>query len=249
MTVTDQEIVGGDDIEVEAATVETDGTEPEDDGTEEDAPSTHAVFAGDEGSLDLEVRRALVVLMKHRFITSRSHPKEWRTVVVERQTIASRLNDLLLELKVDPEREVAYKRPVTSDTGVREFPTLLHDTTWPREETALLVYLRVRARAEQSRGEPVTRVSQTELLDYLRENRPPSATDQVKEERRAERAVGVLRTAGLLEKTGEDGVFRISPAVETMLPMTVLTELLRWLTVRNESGPTHEEEVSMEAQS
>jgi len=247
VTVTEHEPDGSDDLNVEAAAVDVDAETA--DEAEGDAPSTHAVFAGDEGSLDLEVRRALVVLMKHRFITSRSHPKEWRTVAAHRQTIAGRLNDLLLELKVDPEREVAYKRPVTSDTGAREFPTLLHDTVWPREETALLVYLRVRARAEQSRGEPVTRVSQAELLAYLRENRPPSATDQVKEERRAERAVAVLKTAGLLEKTAEDGVFRISPAVETMLPMTVLTDLLSWLTVRNESGPMSDEEAAREAQS
>lgn len=214
-----------------------------------DAPeqSTHALFDGDEGGLEADQRRALVVLLKNRFITSHSNPKEWRTIVASRQVLAARLNDLFLELRLDLEREVAYKRPVTSDTGVREFPTLLHDTVWPREETALLVYLRVRARTEQARGETFARVSQAELLEYLKENRPASATDQVKEERRAERAVAALAKAGLLEKTGEDGVFGISAAIETMLPMQVLTELLGWLTVRNESGTSADEETTTEA--
>ena len=33
-------------------------------------------------------------------------------------------------------------------------------------------------------------------------------------------------------KTDEDGVFRISPAIEPMLPVTTLNDLLTWLNVR-----------------
>lgn len=201
-------------------------------------PSTHALFDGDEGGLELDERRALVVLLKNRFITSESHPREWKTIVDSRQVIARQLNNLFLELKLDPKREVAYKRPVTSDTGGRDFPTLVHDTIWQREETALLVFLRVRARNDEVRGEVQSRVSQAEMLDYLRENRPDSATNQVSDDRRADRAITALKGAGLLAKTSDDAVFRISPAIEPMLPMPTLNNLLTWLTVRTESEPT-----------
>jgi len=194
-----------------------------------DEQSTHAYFDGDEGGMELDERRALVVLLKNRFITSESHPREWKTITMSRQIINSRLNDLFLELVVSTDREAAYKRPVSHS---REFPTLLHDTAWQREETALLVYLRVRARSEQARGEAHVRVSQTELIDYLRDNRPESATDQVMDERRASRAIASLKTAGLLIKTIEDGVFRVSPAIEPMLPVSTLNSLLTWLNVR-----------------
>ncbi|MFF1876524.1 DUF4194 domain-containing protein [Leifsonia sp. NPDC058230] len=196
--------------------------------------STHALFDGDEGGLELDERRALVVLLKNRFITSESHPREWRAIVKSRQAISERLNDLFLELVISPEREVAYKRAAT---GSREFPTLLHDTSWQREETALLVYLRVRARNEQARGEAHARVSHTELLEYLRENRPDSATNRVADDRRGGRAIEALKSAGLLVKTDEDGVFRISPAIEPMLPATALNNLLAWLNVRTASEP------------
>lgn len=201
-------------------------------------PSTHALFDGDEGGLELDERRALVVLLKNRFITSESHPREWKTIVTSRQVIARELNNLFLELKFDPKREVAYKRPVVSDTGGRDFPTLVHDTIWQREETALLVFLRVRARNDEVRGEMQSRISQAEMLEYLRENRPESATNQVSDDRRADRAITALKSAGLLVRTKEDGVFRISPAIEPMLPMPTLNNLLTWLTVRTEQVST-----------
>ena len=225
--------VSVEDLSVEELSVDEDAST----GNEDAEPaSTDALFVGDEGGLELDERRALVVLLKNRFITSESHPKEWKTVVASRQTIARRLNDLFLELEFDAKREVAYKRPVTSDTGGRDFPTLVHDTIWQREETALLVFLRVRARNDEVRGEMRSRVSEAEMLEYLRENRPDSATNQVSDDRRADRAINALKGAGLLMKTGEDGEFRISPAIEPMLPAPVLNNLLTWLNVRTESG-------------
>lgn len=211
--------------------------EQADEAEDADPASTHALFDGDEGGLELDERRALVVLLKNRFITSESHPREWRTIVASQQVIRQRLNDLFLELVISPEREVAFKRPVA---GSREVPTLLHDTIWQREETALLVYLRVRSRNEQARGEAHARVSHAELLDHLRDNRPDSATNQVGDERRGERAIAALKSAGLLVKTDEDDVFRISPAIEPMLPVTALKSLLTWLNVRIAGEPDEE---------
>lgn len=209
-----------------------------------DPRSSHAEFDGDEGALRLEERRALVVLLKNRFITSESHSREWQVIVASRQVIAERLNDLFLELVISPEREVAFKRPV-GESG--EFPTLLHDTAWQREETALLVFLRVRSRSEQSRGEVHARVSHAELVEYLRENRPDSATNRVADDSRANRAIEALTRAGLLVKTAEDGVFRISPAIEPMLPVAVLNNLLTWLNMRTAGGPDDDEDSSTEA--
>lgn len=215
-----------------------------------ESASTHALFEGDQGGLDPDERRALVVLLKYRFITSESHPREWRALMGSRQEIGKRLNDMFLELKIDTGREVAYKRPATSDTGGRDFPTLVHDTIWQREETALLVFLRVRARNDEARGELQSRVSEVEMLEYLRENRPESATNQVSDDRRADRAINALKSAGLLMKTDEDGEFRISPAIEPMLPAPVLNNLLTWLKVRTESdaptGPEADNELTVE---
>lgn len=234
---------GTDEDSVEEFSVDEDANTSLEDS---ESASTHALFDGDEGGLELDERRALVVLLKNRFVTSESHPKEWKTIGASRQVIARRLNDLFLELKFDAKRGVAYKRPVTSDTGGRDFPTLVHDTIWQREETALLVFLRVRARNDEVRGEVQSRISEAEMLEYLRENRPESATNQVSDDRRADRAINALKSAGLLTKTGEDGELRISPAIEPMLPAPVLNNLLTWLNVRTESGASTDPETDDE---
>ncbi len=68
-------------------------------------------------------------------------------VLVEHERLLrSRLNDLFLDLQVDREREVAWKRQASSETGGR-FPTMLYDAAWSREETLVLVHLRDRLRA------------------------------------------------------------------------------------------------------
>src|SRR5674476_1591863 len=43
--------------------------------------STLALFAGDEGGLDLGQRKALVALLKQRFISARTDGPEWRALV------------------------------------------------------------------------------------------------------------------------------------------------------------------------
>ncbi|MGN7978255.1 DUF4194 domain-containing protein [Microbacterium sp. 22195] len=202
--------------------------EPEDDAES----STVAEFDGDAGGLSPEERRALVVLLKNPFITSESHPREWKAVIASGAAIGQRLNDLYLSLEVNHDREVAYKRPVTSETGSRVFPTLLYNATWQREETALLVYLRVRERNERARGEVRVRVSRSEMLEHLRENRPESATNQASDDKRAGRAIDTIKSTGLLTKTDEDGVYGISPAIEPMMPIPTLNNLLAWLTER-----------------
>lgn len=230
------------DLEEEASAVDSESVDPADLDLDSDtgdadhgvdAQSTHALFKGDEGGLELDERRALVVLLKNRFITSESHPREWRTIQTSTQEIRRRLNDLFLELVISPEREVAFKR---SASGGGEFPTLLRDTAWQREETALLVYLRVKARSEQSRGEMHARVGRSELIEYLRENRPDSATNRVADDRRADRAIDALKSAGLLVRTDDDSAFRISPAIEPMLPVSTLISLLTWLNARTAVG-------------
>ncbi len=187
------------------------------------------VFAGDTGALELAARRALVTLLKHRFITASSHPRDWRALLTHRTAIRARLNDMFLDLHLDTEREVALKRQVTPEGGGR-FPTLLHDLPWPREETALLVHLRSRARGEELAGQSRSFVERADLLDHLSSLRPPNATDHKGDTRRGERAIDALNRAGLLVGPADANRYEISPAINVILPVERLTELLESLT-------------------
>ena len=184
-----------------------------------------SLFEGDEGTLEHGVRHALVTLLKQRFVSARTHPRDWRTLVENEQVLRSRLNDLFLDLQMDREREVAWKRQAVSETGSR-FPTLLHDVAWSREETLVLVHLRDRLRSGLAGGEERVFVDVDDVLAYVASFRPPHATDESGDEKRARNAILSVAKAGLLIATGSEERYEISEAVEPLLPLELLRELL-----------------------
>lgn len=200
-----------------------------------------SLFEGDEGGLEYAQRRALVTLLKQRFISARTHPRDWTVLVEHERLIRSRLNDLFLDLQVDRAREVAWKRQATSETGSR-FPTMLYDAAWSREETLVLVHLRDRLRAGLASGDARVFVDREDIVGYVASFRPAHATDVAGDDRRARNAVASVVKAGLLIPTGTDERFEISEAVEPLIPLELLQELLEALVAANNSEVTGPEE-------
>ncbi|HTW18389.1 MAG TPA: DUF4194 domain-containing protein [Nocardioides sp.] len=202
-----------------------------------------SLFEGDEGGLEYSQRRTLVALLKQRFISARTHPRDWPVLVEHERVLRSRLNDLFLDLAIDREREVAWKRQALSETGAR-FPTLLYDAAWSREETLVLVHLRDRLRAGQSGGDARVFVDREDIVDYVASFRPPHATDEAGDEKRARNAVVSIVKSGLLIGAASDDRYEISGAVEPLLPLELLQELLESLQRVNgaEAPPEPEDE-------
>lgn len=191
-----------------------------------------SLFEGDEGGLEYAQRHALVTLLKQRFLSARTHPRDWKVLVEHERVLRSRLNDLFLDLAVDPVREVAWKRQATGEAGAR-FPTLLHDTAWSREETLVLVHLRDRLRAGLAAGDARVYLDREDILEYVESFRPAHATDEAGDEKRARNAVASIVKAGLLIGTASEDRFEISEAVEPLLPLELLQELLAALQQAN----------------
>jgi hypothetical protein len=205
--------------------------EPENDFDDLDVVADeHSVslFEGDEGGLEYAQRHTLVTLLKQRFISARTHPRDWQTLVDHERVLRSRLNDLFLDLQIDPVREVAWKRQATSETASR-FPTLLHDTAWSREETLVLVHLRDRLRAGLASGDARVYIDREDIVEYVASFRPAHATDEAGDEKRARNAVVSIVKAGLLIGSSGDDRYEISEAVEPLLPLELLQELLEAL--------------------
>jgi hypothetical protein len=219
-----------------------DGVTPVDDGLDdatgessyepegERDESTFALFEGDEGRLDEPQRRALVALLRHPYVSARTQADEWRAVLDAEHQLRSRLNDLFLELHVDRDREVAFKRQARSESTRRGFPTLLRDAPYTREETIVLVYLRMRLRADARPGPDQVVVDRAEILGHVSGFRPATATDRTRDEARVAKAIERLVTARVLLKTSDPDRFRIASVVEVLLPLERLVELDRWLT-------------------
>lgn len=195
-----------------------------------------SLFEGDEGGLEYAQRHALVTLLKQRFISARTHPRDWQVLVEHERVIRSRLNDLFLDLQVDPTREVAWKRQAFSETGGR-FPTLLHDTAWSREETLVLVHLRDRLRAGLAGGDARVYIDREDIVEYVASFRPTHATDEAGDEKRARNAVTSIVKAGLLIGSASEDRYEISEAVEPLLPLELLQELLEALQKANGTEP------------
>lgn len=207
--------------------------DPDDDlAPDELAARSVSLFEGDEGGLEHGQRHALITLLKQRFISARTHPRDWQVLVAHERLLRSRLNDLFLDLQVDRAREVAWKRQAVPETGPR-FPTLLHDTAWTREETLVLVHLRDRLRAGHAGGDARVHVDRDDLLDHVASFRPGHATDESGDEKRARNAVAAVQKAGLLIPTASEDRYEVSEAVESLLPLELLTELLAALREAN----------------
>jgi hypothetical protein len=214
--------------------------DPDDAFTAEDPDqegSTLALFEGDAGGLSLAQRRTLVALLKNRFISAEHHPAEWRVVWDDPMPIKSRLNDMFLDLHLDHQHGVAFKRQAASDSGGREFPTLLHDTSYTREETILLVFLRHRFQGERASGHEDVTVEREDLVAHVASFRPAHATNRSGDESKANNAVDNLLKARVLIKTNDTSRLRISPVIAALLPLERLHELWEWLTKENGTEP------------
>ena len=190
---------------------------PEPDLAPDDATSV-SLWEGDEGGLEHAQRLALVTLLKSRFVSARTHPRDWTVLVEHERVIRSRLNDLFLELAIDRTREVAWKRQAVSEAGAR-LPTLLYDAAWSREETLVLVHLRDRLRAGHAGGDTRVYIDRDDVLDHVATFRPAHATDEAGDEKRARNAFTSVVKAGLLIPTASEDRFEISEAVEPLLPV------------------------------
>ena len=195
-------------------------------------PENFSLFEGDEGGLTIDQRKTLVLLMKHRYISAALQPAEWRILLRSQNLLKSRLNDVFLDLYIDLHYEIAFKRQAVAEGGDR-FPTLLHDVSYSREETILLVLLRQRFRSERANGQDIVIVDRDNLVDNVSHFRPENATDRSGDARRAVAAVDSLAKARVLLKTSDPDRFRISAVIEVLLPVERLAELLEWLVAQN----------------
>ncbi|MGB3443669.1 MAG: DUF4194 domain-containing protein [Actinophytocola sp.] len=195
----------------------------------EDDPAE--LFAGDAGTLDADVRRVLVQLLRRKFLLAEKYPAQWRTLLENQQIIESRLHDLFVRLVVDHDRGIAYKQQVRS--AELDVPILLKDDPYNRAETLVLVHLRTVFQRESGAGETSARVDIEELEQTVLTYFDPEDHNLARGQRDIRKAVERLATEGLITEESA-GRYRITPLVEVVLSTEKLTELNQWLRERNE---------------
>jgi hypothetical protein len=193
-----------------------------------------ALWDGDEGTLTDKQRDALVVLLKHEYISTDTYPREFKTLLANPSLIRSMLNNLYLDLHIDAVREIAYKRPARADG--KKFRTILYDTSYNREETLLLVFLREQFRAQGAAGATHVFVDTADMQEYVARFRPAHDTDEAGGRRKVENAIASLKKSKLIvQAASSEDRFQISRAIETLLPVERLKTLLDALREQNQT--------------
>jgi hypothetical protein len=190
------------------------------------------LFAGDAGTLDVEVRRVLVQLLRRKFLLAEKNPAQWRTLLENQQILESRMHDLFVRLVVDHDRGVAYKQQVRSVE--LDVPILLKDDPYNRAETLVLVHLRTVFQRERGTGETSARVDIEELEQTVLTYFDPHDLNLARRQQEVRNAVQRLVTEGLLVEESA-GRYRITPMVEVVLSTDKLSELDQWLREQNEA--------------
>jgi hypothetical protein len=201
--------------------------------------SSVALFAGDEGGLSREQRDCLVYLLKNHYLSHDQKPTMWQVLMEHQPAIRARLNDLYLNLHVDLEGQVAYKRQAAPDNGGPNFPTLLHDRAYNREQTILLVYLRERLHRQRAAGDGQVLVDREDMIDRVLEFKAADDTDLSGAQTRATNSIDALKKMGVLYGSADSDRFTISPVLDSLMPLARLQELLEWLraeTARTDSN-------------
>jgi uncharacterized protein DUF4194 len=197
----------------------------------EDDPTE--LFAGDAGTLDADVRRVLVQLLRRKFLQADKNPAQWRTLLENQQILESRMHDLFVRLVVDHDRGVAYKQQVRSTE--LDVPILLKDDPYNRAETLVLVHLRTVFQRERGTGETSARVDIEELEQTVLTYFDPNDQNLARGQLEVRKAVDRLVVEGLLTEESV-GRYRITPMVEVVLSTAKLAELAQWLRGRNEAN-------------
>lgn len=199
-----------------------------------------AMFEGDTGTLYPEQRRCLHALLKHRYISAERHPDLWDVLLKDEGVIRSRLNDLFLELQVEREQRIAFKRQAVSETG-DQLPSLLRDVAHTKEETIVMMALRQRFFAQRQEGDDTVFVERQTLLDEIAGRWPEHLTNRSAALKKAGTGIDGLARAGVLLKTPDPDRFQVSPIIEVLLPVEKLHQLLTWLMTQNGTAPAEDE--------
>ena len=186
--------------------------------TVDESPET---AAGSE--LPDPARRAFVTLLTNRYVARSRQRHIWDALLTYEAEIRERLSDMFLDLVVDRETEVAFKRQRDGE----DFPRVLRrDKPLSREASLVLIYIR-RECAYTDLSDQSVVVTRDQIGEFLRPFLAAGDGDAARFERRVDAAINTLvKPLGLLIPDPEVSyLFTVSPVV---VPLVGTDELQRF---------------------
>lgn len=183
-------------------------------GVEEDRV---LLWPGDPGTLPLVVRRTLVALLRGPYLSQRRTPELWSALLAHEPVIRRHLGDLLLELAIDADAEVAFTRNLEPAPEAEvSVPSVLRSVTLTFIDSALLLHLRhllLQASAQQERAV----VGRDELDAHMRAYAASSGNDEAQFSKRLLASINKMIKWSLLLPTDTEERWEISSVLALIL--------------------------------
>ncbi|RAN69319.1 hypothetical protein B5P43_36620 [Bacillus sp. SRB_336] len=188
--------------------------------------SESSLFPGDTGSFPLELRQALVRLLRGPYIDGTVDAPLWTTILTHRASLQQYLSEVFLLLTVDPERKIALLTPAGID-AVHTQPIVARKPL-RREETLLALRLRMLLDRQAGTGTDAT-ITRGGAREILAEHRRPGAVDDKRLDEQTDASLARLLALKLLLPTELPGEYRVSNALALALPFDAIDQIPAYL--------------------
>lgn len=196
------------------------------------------LWPGDPGTLALDVRRVLVALLRGPYLSHQHDPVLWSTLLAHEPIVRRRLGDLLLELAIDADSEVAFSRNLTPDPDFdRPVPSVLRTAPLSFIDSALLLHLRhllLQGAAQQER----VVVGREEIDAHMRAYAPSTGNDEATFTKRLTASVKRMWDWSILLRTDTEDRWEVSSILALILTPDVIGGIeAEYERLREQGGP------------
>lgn len=169
----------------------------------------------DDGRLPEPARRALVSLLMNRYVFRTRNRAAWEGILAWESDLRARLDEMYLDLIVDREAEVAFKRQQDGDDIPR---VLRREKALTRDASLVLIFLR-REYAFADPHDAQVVINRDQIAEFLRAYREDGDGDDARFYRRVDIAINALVSPWkILEPDpAVDGLFTISPVIVPLI--------------------------------
>jgi hypothetical protein len=175
------------------------------------------------GRLPEPARRALVTLLMNRYVSRARHRSAWEALLTYESDLRGRLGEIYLDLIVDSDAEVAFKRQQDLDDVPR---VLRREKALSRDATFVLIFLR-REYVFADPDDGAVLITRDQIGEFLRAYREEGDSDDARFARRVDAAINALvKPWQILEPDpAVDYLFTISPVI---VPLVGVDEMSRF---------------------
>ncbi len=175
------------------------------------------------GRLPEPARRALASLLMNRYVSRARHRLAWEGIFTYENELRARLDEMYLDLVVDHEAEVAFKRQQDGDDVPR---VLRREKALTRDASFLLIFLRREYAFADPDDGPVM-ITRDQIGEFLRAYREDGDSDDARFSHRVDAAIhALIKPWQLLEPDlAVEYLFTISPVI---VPLVGVDEMRRF---------------------